>query len=225
LDRRAAATNMSSRALIESRADLVQAFAWDVIALAEKQNSKTAGERSSQSPIRDAELQTAIEEQVSQAHQAGFKEGEASGRSKAQAEVRAAIDRLAQSIANIDEFRDSLYRQAEVEAVRLSIAIARRVLRRELTVDPGAIEGLVRAALERLQSQESCRVRVHPDHVAAMRAALERAGMSAKVEVAADPAQEPGAAIFEMPSGNLDASMDSQLREIERGLVDRFQRP
>jgi flagellar biosynthesis/type III secretory pathway protein FliH len=57
------------------------------------------------------------------------------------------------------------------------------------------------------------------------RAALERADMSAKVKVISDAAQEPGAAIFEMPSGNLDASMDSQLREIERGLVDRFQRP
>jgi flagellar assembly protein FliH len=216
---------MSSRALIENRANLVQAFDWRVVAPEESQNYNTTGDRSSQSPVHKAELEAALEDRVSQARQAGFNEGEAAGWAKAQAEVRAAIERVAQSIADIDEFRDSLYRQAELEAVRLSIAIARRVLRRELTVDPAAIEGLVRAALERLQSQESCRVRVHPDHVAAMRAALERAGMSAKVEVAADPAQEPGAAIFEMPSGNLDASMDSQLREIERGLVDRFQRP
>ena len=213
---------MSSRALIENRADRVESYAWHLVAPAEMQNHMTAGESSLPPP---AEFEAAMEERISDARQAGFHEGEAAGRVKAQAEVRAAIDRLAQSIADLDEFRGSLYRQAEVEAVRLSIAIARRVLRRELTVDPAAIDGLVRAALERLQSQESCRVRVHPDHVAAMRAALERAGMSAKVEVSADPAQEPGAAIFEMPSGNLDASMDSQLREIERGLVDRFQRP
>ena len=212
---------MSSRALIENRADLVQAIAWHVVAPAEAQNFTTPADRSAPPPKFDA----AVEERISAARQSGLQEGEAAGRVKAQAEVRAAIDRLAQSIADLDEFRGTLYRQAEAEAVRLSIAIARRVLRRELTVDPAAIDGLVRAALERLQSQESCRVRVHPDHVAAMRAALERAGMSAKVEVAVDAAQEPGAAIFEMPGGNLDASMDSQLREIERGLVDRFQRP
>src|SRR5438045_2982796 len=81
------------------------------------------------------------------------------------------------------------------------------------------------AELERLQAQESSRVRLHPDHVPALRVALERLGMGAKVEIIADPAQEPGAAIFEMTRGNLDASMDSQLREIERGLADRFQRP
>jgi flagellar assembly protein FliH len=99
------------------------------------------------------------------------------------------------------------------------------VLRRELTVDPASVEGLVGAALERLQSQEGCRIRIHPDHVPALQASIERLGMSAKVEVIADPAQELGAAVFEMQRGNLDASVDTQLREIERGLVDRFQKP
>src|ERR1700682_2614859 len=112
---------MSSRALIENRADLVQAFAWHVVAPAETQNYLTAGERAAQTPIRNAELEAALEERVSDARQAGFHEGEVSGRAKAQAEVRAAIDRLAESIADLDQFRGSLYRQAEVEAVRLSI--------------------------------------------------------------------------------------------------------
>jgi flagellar assembly protein FliH len=118
-----------------------------------------------------------------------------------------------------------LYRQTEVETVRLALAIARRVLRRELTVDPAAIEGLVSAALQRLQTQENCRVRIHPDHVPVLQAAIERLGMSAKVEVIPDATQEPGAAVFEMARGNLDASIDMQLKEIQRGLVDGFQRP
>jgi flagellar biosynthesis/type III secretory pathway protein FliH len=49
-------------------------------------------------------------------------------------------------------------------------------------------------------------------------------GMSARVEILSDPVRELGAAVFEMARGNLDASIDSQLREIERGLVDRVQR-
>ena len=48
--------------------------------------------------------------------------------------------------------------------VQLSLAIARRMLRRELAVDPDALHGLVLAALEKLQAQEICRVRVHPSH-------------------------------------------------------------
>jgi flagellar assembly protein FliH len=162
---------------------------------------------------------------VREAHQSGYGEGEAAGKAQGEDEVRAALERLTQSIAGVDEYRTRLYRQTEVDAVRLSVAIARRVLRRELTVDPSAIEGLVSAALQRLQSQETCRVKMHPDYIPSLSAAIERMGMTAKIEVVADPAQEPGAAVFEMPRGNLDASIDSQLREIERGLVDRFQRP
>ena len=41
--------------------------------------------------------------------------------------------------------------EAEQDVVKLAIAIARRVLHRELTVDPDAILGLVKAALQKIE--------------------------------------------------------------------------
>jgi flagellar assembly protein FliH len=231
---------MSSKVLIESSSDRARPFAWRTVAATGEtvDRRRTALEsalgevrppaattRGNSLEARLTEMEEAMEERVREAHEAGSREGEAASKVQAEEQVQAALERLAKSIAGIEEYRSRLYRQTEVDAVRLSVAIARRVLRRELTVDPSAIEGLVSAALQRLQTQESCRVRMHPDHLPALRAAIERQGMSAKVEVIADAAQEPGAALFEMARGNLDASMDSQLREIERGLVDRFQLP
>jgi flagellar assembly protein FliH len=231
---------MSSKVLIENSTDRARPFAWRTVAVTGEtvDRRRTALEsapgefrppavtaRGHSLEARLTEMEEAMEERVREAREAGFREGEAAGKARAEEQVQIAIERLAKSITGIDEYRSRLHRQTEVDAVRLSVAIARRVLRRELMVDPSAIEGLVSAALQRLQSQESCRVRMHPDHLPALRAAIERQGMSAKVEVIGDPAQEPGAALFEMARGNLDASMDSQLREIERGLVDRFQRP
>ncbi len=225
---------MSSKVAIEHRADAARPFAWRIVALSGESPDRRRTTPESKSASSDshhplekriAELEQLVETRAREARDAGFREGEAAAQAQAQEQVRASLDRIAQSIAEIDQYQSRLRRQTEMDAVRLSVAIARRVLRRELTVDPAAIEGLVGAALERLQSQESSRVRLHPDHVPALSAALDRLGMSGKVEIVADPAQELGAAIFEMPRGNLDASMDSQLREIERGLVDRFQRP
>jgi len=225
---------MSSSILPEGGTDQIRPFAWRTVALtgetqdrrraAETKNDGGAG-RSHPLETRIAELEKTMEARTRAAREEGIREGEARSKAQAQETVASVIERLAQSIAGLDEYRTRLHRQTETEAVRLSIAIARRVLRRELTVDPGAIEGLVLAALERLQSQESCRVRMHPDHVPALRTVLDRLGMTGKVEVVPDPAEELGAALFEMPRGNLDASIDSQLREIERGLTDRFQRP
>ena len=171
----------------------------------------------------EPELEKLAEHRVCQAREEGRAEGEAQAKARAEEEVRSTIERLAAAIAEIDQYRGQLLRQTETDAVRLSIAIARRVLRRELTVDPGAIEGLVRAALERLQSQESCKVRMHPEFIPALRDCVERMGMESRVEIIPDAAQEPGAAVFEMSRGCLNASIDSQLKEIERGLVDRFQ--
>jgi flagellar biosynthesis/type III secretory pathway protein FliH len=40
------------------------------------------------------------------------------------------------------------------------------------------------------------------------------------VEVLADPALEPGSVRLESAAGTLDASVDTQLEEIERGFAD-----
>ena len=224
---------MSSKVSVERRADRVRPFAWRTVALngetvdrrkaAAEAKTQPSGGQTAVHESRVAELEKLAEKRVREAREAGLAAGEAQARAQAQEEVRSTVERLANAIAELDQYRGQLLRQTETDAVRLSIAIARRVLRRELTVDPSAIEGLVRAALERLQSQESCRVRMHPDFVPALRDCVDRMGMESRVEIISDAAQEPGAAVFEMSRGSLNASIDSQLKEIERGLADRFQ--
>ena len=106
---------------------------------------------------------------------------------------------------------------------KLALAIARRVLRRELAVDPDALESLLLGALEKLRGQEISRVRVHPSHADADRR-LPSEGVPRRGD-RGDPGsggEPPGTAIFETERGNLDASIESQLQEIERGLADRL---
>jgi flagellar assembly protein FliH len=119
--------------------------------------------------------------------------------------------------------RTRLRKEAEEDLVGLSIAIARRVLRREITVDPEALRGVVRAALEKLEAREISRLWAHPSQAQLLTAWLREAGATA-VEVIADPSREPGAVVFESSRGDLDAFVETQLREIERGLADRLRR-
>jgi flagellar biosynthesis/type III secretory pathway protein FliH len=80
------------------------------------------------------------------------------------------------------------------------------------------------AALEKLQAQEICRVRANPAQAAAITACLREGASNAKVEVIPDGSLQPGGVVFETNQGNLDASVDSQLAEIERGLADHMRR-
>jgi flagellar assembly protein FliH len=164
------------------------------------------------------------EQRVRDARAAGVCEGEAAGRNRAAAELQPVIERLSRSIEELAGLRPRLRKDAESDMVKLSLAVARRVLRRELAIDPEALHGLVLAALEKLQGQEICRVRVHPSLAGSITACLRASPAAAAVEVAPDPSRDPGAVIFETRRGNLDASVDSQLQEIERGLVDRLRK-
>jgi flagellar assembly protein FliH len=98
------------------------------------------------------------------------------------------------------------------------------VLRREIALDPEALHGLILGALQKLHGQEITRVKVHPSQASALTACLRQNLDAEKVEVIADPSREVGAVIFETPRGNLDAGVESQLQEIERGLADRLRK-
>jgi flagellar assembly protein FliH len=157
---------------------------------------------------------------VREGYDEGRRQGEAAGRNLAAAEYRAAIERMAQAIGELAGLRARLRREAEADLVQLALAIARRVLRRELAVDPDALRGLVISALEKLRGQEIARVKVHPGQAALLTACLQELAAGAVVEVTPDASREPGAVIFETARGNLDASVEAQLDEIGRGLAD-----
>lgn len=173
---------------------------------------------------RLAALEKEHEQRVRAARAAGLAEGEAAGRSRAAAELQPVLERLARSIEEVGRLRARLRREAESDMLRLALAIARRVLHREISLDPDAMHGLVLGALEKLQGQEVSRARVHPSHAAQLVDWLRAAPGGAAVEVVADPGRQPGDVVFETGRGNLDASVDSQLQEIERGLTDRLRK-
>jgi flagellar assembly protein FliH len=171
---------------------------------------------------RLAAAERAAAEREQQAHRAGLEQGRAAGEREAAARLDAVIERFAATVHELAERRKQLRHEAERDVVKLSIAIGRRVLHRELNADPEALLGLVKAALEKLDTREVDRVRVHPADAAAVKAQLERLRPSAHFEIVADSALERGAALFDGARGSLDASVETQLAEIERGLTDRL---
>jgi len=223
---------MSSKLLSGSEAALYEPMPWATGTSLERrsanQQSPPAG-GARQTPMsgqRDAteELRSriaALEQEISQARMAGRAEGEAHGRQQGQAELQAVLQKLAAGIHECGALRPRLREQAEADLVRLAIAVARRILGRELNTDPEAITGLVKASLQKLRVQEVVRVRLNPEQRSKVAEFLAGFGAS-NVEVAGDPACGPGTVVFETTRGNLDASVETQLREIERGLTDRF---
>jgi flagellar assembly protein FliH len=172
---------------------------------------------------RIAELEAATDTKLRQTYESGMRAGEESARQSLESGVRETVQQFAATIADLAGTRAETIRRAEGDTVRLAIEIARRVLHREVSVDGSALEGLIKAALEKLQSQEVYRVRVHPDQERLVRACLDQTGRGQAIAVVNDPVQPRGGAVFEISRGALDASLETQLAEIEHGLIDQLE--
>jgi flagellar assembly protein FliH len=209
----------------EKAQETVEAMVWQPLngaAIHAARSSSDASPDAAALQRHVADLERAMEVRLKQATDAALQEGARRGREEASAEIQPVIQRLTSSAVDLSNLRDRVRRQAETDLVKLALAIAKRVMHRELAIDPDAMQGIVRTALDRLQNREVDRLRVHPSHVGSVRTCLEEAGRAPAMEVVGDPSLYCGAAIFETSLGELDASVDSQLREIERGFADKL---
>jgi len=165
---------------------------------------------------RLAELERQAELRVREA----FQRGEAEGYQKARSEYEHALKQAIASAAEVANLKPRLRREAENDLVRLSIAIARRILGREMSVDPTALAGVIKAALEKLDASDVRRLRLHPSDAELIRKQPFFSGGNAGMEIAPDSTLPRGALILETTRGQWDASVESQLAEIERGFTD-----
>lgn len=171
-------------------------------------------------PEGDQERERHIETRLAAAREQGRAAAE-------QAAERSALDRLKPVLVSLETMIESLSSQrqrlragAEHDTVKLAIAIARRILHREITADPDALAGLVKAAFEKLDARETHRLRVAPSDAALLSAYRAKLDFPPALEIMSDASLRPGSAIFETSRGDLDASVDTQLGEIDRGLAD-----
>lgn len=162
------------------------------------------------------------------AYQRGYDEGRAAGEARAgelAGQLAAPVLTNFGAIVNqLASARKQARQEAEESMVKLALAIAKRILHRELATDPEAILGLVRSAIDRLDAREIHKLRMSPGD--AQIAIDNRAdmGLPQSINIVADGGLAPGSAIFETARGEFDVSAHTQLEEIERGFADLVQR-
>jgi flagellar assembly protein FliH len=215
---------MLSKVLKGSDARLIPAMAFATAAAPLRQLARTpASERPASGEEQTALLEKirSLEAAVAVAKREAFDAGREQGEQQARAALTPVLERLSASIAEVVNMRPELRRCAEKDAVELSLKIARRVLHRELAIDGNALNALARVVFDRLGRSENWKLTVHPQFADAIRGSLP-AGGAARVRIDIDPSCAPGTFVVQSEDGTIDASVDSQLAEIDRGLTDRL---
>lgn len=169
-----------------------------------------------------------------QGFQEGLKEGrqkgEEEGRTEALARERIALAPEATRAAAFAEALctacEEASRRAQADAdaslVRLALAIARAVVRREVALDAGVLERSISRAATLAASRKDLEIRVHPSDLEAadrFLPALASRLEGLRARLAADPSVAPGGCRIVSDTGAIDADIESQLGEIERALL------
>jgi flagellar assembly protein FliH len=172
-----------------------------------------------------AEAGNTAEERSQRQQAEAFEQGRQQGQQQARTELDAALqkerERIARALAEFAAERQNYYRRIEGEVVQLALAIARKILHREAQLDSQALAGIVRVTLEKLDAGTQVSLHVHPKEAAEWRHyfACQMEGAPAP-EVHEDPAMAAGECRIETSLGTTEVGFESQLKEIETGLLD-----
>ncbi|MGA8740439.1 MAG: FliH/SctL family protein [Terracidiphilus sp.] len=117
--------------------------------------------------------------------------------------------------------RDQFLRTVEQEVVRLALAIAARILRREAQTDPLFLVGAVRVALGQLAATMQVRLCVPAEESALWAKTLAYIpNLKVKPTVVPDDCMRPGDCTIETEMGSVDLSLGAQLHHMETALLD-----
>jgi len=132
-------------------------------------------------------------------------------------------DLLRKAAAAVEERRAEWIVEAEREALRLALAVAAKVVKAEIASGRPVAEANLRRAIELTARRQELQVLVHPDDLARIETFLPELRREfseiRKIEIEAGPAVDRGGVIVRTREGSVDATIASQLEQIERGLL------
>lgn len=179
-------------------------------------NSVVEAEQEAAEIRRNAEEYAA--EIVREAHQsakdlkeAGYKEGFESG-----------LSELIENVVATAKIREHAVNEAEEQIIELSVAIARRIIGKELASREDAVIDIVESGIRHVRHKHKLLIRVNPldvETVVLESERLEKRTGGRYIDVVPDTDVAAGGCIIESESGTVDARVETQLRVLQRGLL------
>ncbi len=172
-------------------------------------------------------LRTAREESdrlLEQSRIDGFAEGLKRGEAEGLRKFDSVTVKITSLLDSIHKERERILKVAEKEVLELALGIARKIIHREVTLDPDIALENVKKAIEKVAAQKNIRILVSKkdfSEVASHRnELLTRLKGVDGVEIVEDSYIGPGGCLIEAELGNIDATVESQFEEMKRSLEE-----
>ncbi len=172
------------------------------------------------------EARAAIVQAGAIAYERGLAEGKKMAEETLQARLEAELEPLrrqfAQTLDELARLRDQLFHQYETELLRLALAIARKIVQREVAVDREIVLAIAKVALSRLSDHTAARIHVHPfdyQYLVNNKSAF-LTGKQGAIDIIEDRSITRGGCLIETDVGEVDARIEEQFKEIDAGFFE-----
>lgn len=196
------------------------------------QQSKEDAEKIMQKAQKEAseileEAQKTIIKLKTEAHQEAFNEGKELGFQSGKEEIQLLVERLHSVVAETVRERERILMHSETQVINLVLTMVGKIVKK-LTADyKEIVVNNIKAALELLKGAMTIFIHVSPrDYNFAVSHKQELINMieaQAEIKFIEDPTIEPGGVYIETDTGDIDATINSQLEELETQM--RFYMP
>jgi flagellar assembly protein FliH len=168
--------------------------------------------------IAQAEQDKQMIEQA--AEEKGLQNIEEKVREEVAKEVDEIREKLTETISEISSLQGEITSRVEIELVEFALNIAKKVVRREVTIDREIALTLVKVSLEKLHNRTLAQIHLHPNDFAYVESKREHLDFHNALELIEDKTISPGGCLIHTETGDIDARIESQFEEIAHGLLD-----
>jgi flagellar assembly protein FliH len=189
-------------------------------------NESGSGRRSSAADRFDVQ---AYQEGFNDGLEKGTAEGQEAGFNLATEKLAPVLSGLQQGLQQISNLRRETYQEIEKEVVELALAIARKVICREIEVDKEVVACVAREALANVEDPGQIKIKMNPSDLQFINETKyqlsELIGNIDNVTLEAEENIQSGGCIIETNLGEIDARIEKQLQAVEDTFRAALEKP
>jgi flagellar biosynthesis/type III secretory pathway protein FliH len=149
----------------------------------------------------------------------GLNEGEKTGSERAARKLEPVLDSLRQALLQLQTLRQDTYQRIEKEVVELALAIARKVICREIAVDKEVVVCVAREALAKVEDPGKITLKLNPSDLQFINETKyqlsEMIGNIDNITLEPEGSIQSGGCVVETELGQIDARIEHQLQAVE----------
>jgi len=153
------------------------------------------------------------------AYAKGFARGEKAGIESGNEKIESVVNSIKQGLSELKKIRQDIYIETEQEIVKLAMAVARKIVCNEISVNRDTVVNVVKGAVKKVEDNEKVKVKLSRKDFEFIKnekpAIIDKITNIENAGFIMDESVCDGGCIIETESGDIDSRIEKQFQAIE----------